>query len=102
MFIHLAAFTWRPDVSDEESTQLLSGLCAIADDVAGVHHIYAGPNISENGRGLTHAVLVLADDAAAHRIYQQHPHHLAAVNRTDLSQEISEAHQPGVVVDLVT
>jgi hypothetical protein len=102
MFIHLAAFSWQPDVSEEESERLLAGLRTIVDDVSGARQIYAGPNTSERGRGLSHAVLLLADDADAHRTYQQHPNHLAAVSRMDLSQEISESHQPGVVVDLVT
>jgi hypothetical protein len=102
MFIHLAAFNWQSDVSDAESEQLLAGLRAIGDDVAGVQQIHAGPNTSANGHGLSYAVLLLADDAAVYGRYQQHPYHLAAVSRTDLSQELTESHQPGVVVDLIS
>jgi hypothetical protein len=100
LIVHLAAFCWQDGVSAEEQAILLEGLRRIADDVAGVRAVYADANLAAPAeRGLSHAVLLLADDREAHQAYQQHPAHVAAANRMDLSQEVSETHQPGIVVD---
>ena len=82
MIAHVLLVAARPNLSDEDATELDAALAALAL-VPGVERLTYGENVSARSKGYTHAaVMFFVDDAALAR-YATHPHHLEIVGILD-------------------
>ena len=75
MLRHLVLFDVADDASDEAVDAAVAALRGLADEVDVVRELHVGRDagLADGNAGL--ALLVVVDDAAAWRAYQDHPAH---------------------------
>lgn len=81
MLRHLVLFDLADDAEDAAVDAAVAALGALADEIAEVRELHVGRDagLAEGNAGL--ALLVVVDDAAAWRRYQDHPAHQEVVQR---------------------
>lgn len=104
MIVHVALFAWKEGVDQGEVAGVLEEARALRDAVPGVIDVRAGENFSSLGEGLTHGVVVLADDREAYEEYRVHPAHralaerIARIHARSLTFNVDDASQPALVI----
>lgn len=96
MYIHIALYAWKPEVSPTAVNQALAEIEALAPKISGIVEISAAENTSQYSEGFTHVILVRAESAAAIDAYRAHPDHIALAKRLEAMEE------RGIGADLVT
>jgi hypothetical protein len=77
MFIHIFAFQWKPETTDEQKARVVPAIRALQDQIPGIIETHVGLN--ESPRSSTYqlgGVMKFADEAAMDA-YATHPVHLA-------------------------
>ena len=80
MLRHLVLFDLAEEATDEAVDAAVAALRALADEIDEVHELHVGRDAGLAAGNAPLALLVVVDDAAAWRAYQEHPAHVAAVN----------------------
>ena len=75
MFIHMFAFRWKPDVSEEQKERVISGILGLQGVIPGLLETSAGRNISPRGQGYELGGVMKFADQAALDSYGGHPAH---------------------------
>ncbi len=96
MYIHLAIFRWKANVTEAKVKEVLREVCALQRKIAGIVEISCAKNLSRYSEGYTHVVLVRGLNQKAIDAYRNHPDHIALAKRI----EVMEEH--GIGVDFVT
>ena len=73
---HMVWIKFKPGVTAERQQQHLDGLRSLTGTVPGIRHLAVGANITDRAMGYTHGLLVRLDDAAALKVYADHPEHV--------------------------
>ncbi len=76
MLEHMVWIRFKPGVTAQRQQHHLDGLRALEGKVPGIRKIAVGANITDRAMGYTHGLLVSLDDAAALKVYADHPEHL--------------------------
>lgn len=76
MNIHIALYEWKESATQEQISQALKEVEALASKVPGILDITTGENTSKYGEGYTHAILVRGKNQAAIDAYRNHPDHI--------------------------
>jgi hypothetical protein len=89
MILHLVAFRWKGDVTDDTVTSLTEALLRMAAGIPALRSYVAGPNLHLRPQGADYAVAAIVDDAAGLDAYLDHPLH-AEVYREHLGAMIAD------------
>lgn len=79
MIAHLVTFTWRDDVTTDDTVGLAEQLQTMADGIPEVLFYRAGPNLHLRPNGADFAVLAIVADQAGLDAYLDAPAHVEAV-----------------------
>ena len=77
MILHIATFTWKDDVTDQDIADLTAALMQMAADIPELRSYAAGTNLHLRPGGADYGVGAIVDDAAALDTYLEHPAHKA-------------------------
>ena len=79
MLRHLVLFDLAEDADDDAVDAAVTALQALTDEIEEVHELHVGRDagLADGNAGL--ALLVVVQDAAAWRAYQEHPAHQRVV-----------------------
>lgn len=75
MNIHITLYKWNESATQEQISQALKEVEALASKVPGILDIVTGENTSKYGEGYTHAILVRGENQAAIDAYRNHSDH---------------------------
>lgn len=75
MFHHVVLMRFSEAADDAFHARVESYCRRVREECAGVRDYFIAPNQSDRNDGLTHAVVLVCDDAAAHEAYQVSPAH---------------------------
>lgn len=75
MIIHVALFKWKEGTSAETIDRVLNDVKALKNECTGIKDIFVGKNYHKESKGLTHGVVVVAEDQHALDGYRNHPKH---------------------------
>jgi hypothetical protein len=87
MYVHIALYKWKANVSIERIAKALSDIESLADKVPGIIEIITAENISRYNEGYTHVILVRGKDQAAIDAYRSHPDHVVVARQLDTMEE---------------
>jgi len=96
MHIHIALYAWKPDVTEAQIIDALSGIEALTPQIPDIIEIATGVNTSPYGEGYTHVILVRGKNQTAIDAYRVHPEHQR------LATIIEAMEDRGIGVDFVT
>jgi hypothetical protein len=77
LIIHLFAFRWKPEATDEHRERAVAETLAFAGAIPGLLEVHAGPNLSSRGGGYETGGVMKFTDRAALDAYAEHPQHQA-------------------------
>jgi hypothetical protein len=80
VFLHVFAFRWKPEVSDEQKDRATTAIRAFQGRIAGLLETSVGTNLSPRGQGYTFGGVMKFTDRAAFVAYESHPEHQALLN----------------------
>lgn len=80
MILHLAIFTWKDDVTEEDITGVTTALLEMAEKIDVLRSYRAGPNLRVRPGG-DFAVAAVVDDPASLNAYLDHPLHAEVYER---------------------
>jgi hypothetical protein len=89
MIVHIALFSWKPEVDPEAIQKAFDDVKALKDAVPGLIDIRCGKNFSRWAEGYTHAVIVLAQNKDALEAYRVHPDHAEVAQRIEAMESKS-------------
>lgn len=78
MIAHLVAFTFKPDVTQEQIAGLTATLTAMGAELPSVKAYVAGPNLHLRPKGADYGVLAVVEDQAGLDAYLDSPQHQQA------------------------
>ncbi|TKV61084.1 Dabb family protein [Nakamurella flava] len=78
MIAHLVAFTFKPEVTDEQISGLTAALTALGAELPSVKAYLAGPNLHLRPQGADYGVLAVVEDQAGLDAYLDSPQHKQA------------------------
>lgn len=81
MILHLALFTWRDDVTEEDVAELTAQLTAMAAEVPSLRAYECGPNLRLRPSPADYAVAALVEDAEGLAGYLDSEPHQAVYER---------------------
>lgn len=81
MILHLALFTWRDDVTDEDVAELTTQLRAMVPEVPALRSYECGPNLRVRPSPADYGVAALVDDADGLAAYLDSAAHQAVYER---------------------
>jgi heme-degrading monooxygenase HmoA len=96
MNVHIALYKWKSNVSEEEISQALRDVEALAPKVPGIIEISTAKNLSKYSEGYSHVILVRGNTQAAIDAYRAHPDHVAVADKIDSMED------QGIGVDFET
>ncbi len=91
MILHLAMFTWKDSVTDDDVTALTAALTEMSRGIPELKSYVAGSNLRVRPSAADYAVAALVDDEASLAAYLDHPAH-KAVYEAHLGWMIAERH----------
>ena len=77
MILHIATFTWKDDVTEQDVTDLTAALMQMAAGIPELRSYVAGTNLHLRPGGSDYGVAAILDDAAGLDTYLDHPAHKA-------------------------
>ena len=77
MILHIATFTWKDDVTEQDVTDLTAALMQMAAGIPELRSYVAGTNLHLRPGGSDYGVAAIVDDAAGLDAYLDHPAHKA-------------------------
>ena len=89
MILHIAQFTWKPEVSEDDVAALTAALTGMAAQIPSIRSYVAGANLRLRPSPTDYAVAAVVDDAEGLAAYLDHPLH-AAVYEEHLGRMIAE------------
>lgn len=89
MILHIAQFTWKPEVTDEDVSALTAALTGMAAQIPSIRSYTAAPNLRLRPSASDYAVAAIVDDEEGLAVYLDHPLH-AAVYEQHLGRMIAE------------
>lgn len=78
MIAHLVAFTFKPEVTDEQIGRLTAALTEMGAELPSVKAYLAGPNLHLRPQGADYGVLAIVEDQAGLDAYLDSPAHKQA------------------------
>ena len=75
MILHIATFTWKDDVTEQDVAQLTEALMQMAAGIPELLSYAAGTNLHLRPGGSDYGVAAILDDAAALDTYLDHAAH---------------------------
>jgi len=75
MIIHTFAFRWKPDVTDEQKTRVITDIRALQGQIPGLIETHVGVNISPRSQGYELGGVMKFANRAALDAYGTHPVH---------------------------
>jgi riboflavin synthase len=78
--IHIAMFKWKDAANPLEIEKAVSEIRGLRNKVPGIIDIRCGANRHAESKGLTHAIVVLAESKQALDAYREHPEHRRAAS----------------------
>lgn len=75
MFYHVVMLQFSDGVDDTFFARVADYCARVRTECAGVREYFMAPNEADRADGLTHAVVLVCDDAASHDAYQISPAH---------------------------
>ncbi len=93
MYVHIALFRWKKDVKKDRVNKILQDIRQLKNKIEGITDIFCGENFSPYSKGLTHAVVVIAENGDALQRYKDYPIHI------ELADEIAKIEEYGIGVD---
>jgi hypothetical protein len=79
MRVHFAIYQWKDGTPPERVMAALTAVKTLERVIDGIEAIYVGENTAVEGRGYTHAIVLVARDLEAVQAYRDHPDHQAYV-----------------------
>lgn len=89
MILHIAQFTWKPEVTEEDVVALTAALTGMAAQIPSIRSYTAGTNLRLRPSATDYAVAAIVDDEEGLAAYLDHPLH-AAVYEKHLGWMIAE------------
>jgi hypothetical protein len=80
MYIHVFAFRWKPEVSEEQKDRVISEIRKLQGQIPGLLETSVGKNISPKGQGYELGGVMKFSDRAALDAYGPHPVHQKLVS----------------------
>ncbi len=80
MCIHVFAFRWKPEVSEEQKEKAASEIRKLQGQIPGLLETYVGKNFSAKGQGYELGGVMKFADRAALDAYGPHPVHQELVS----------------------
>jgi hypothetical protein len=80
MYIHMFAFRWKPDVTEEQKQRVIAEICGLQGQIPGLLETFVGVNISPRGQGYELGGVMKFSDKAALDNYGPHPAHQKLVS----------------------
>ena len=80
MYIHVFAFRWKPDVSEEQKERVIAGVRELQGQIPGLLETSVGKNISPKGLGYELGGVMKFQDRASLDAYGPHPVHQKLVS----------------------
>lgn len=87
MIIHLALYRWKAETSEEQINNALQSIKNLKDKCKGITDIFCGKNYHKESKGLTHGIVILAENQEALDNYRKHPDHAIAANIIEKMEE---------------
>ena len=81
MILHLALFTWKPDVTPEDVTELTRQLTEMAGAIPALRRYHCGENLRLRPSDADYAVAAIVDDADGLAAYLDSEEHKAVYDR---------------------
>ncbi|NUT57565.1 MAG: Dabb family protein [Agromyces sp.] len=81
MILHLAAFTWKDDVTADDIAELTSQLRDMAAQIPELRSYYCGPNLRVRPSPADYGVAAMVEDSRALEAYLDAPAHAAVYER---------------------
>jgi hypothetical protein len=75
MYIHLFAFRWKPEVTDEQKERVIAEIRNLQGKIPGLLETWVGKNISPRGQGYELGGAMKFADKASLDAYGPHPIH---------------------------
>lgn len=91
MILHLALFTWREDVTDDQIAELTRRLTEMAAGIPELRQYHCGPNLRLRPSDADYAVAAIVDDARSLSAYLDSDAHSAVYD--DLLGDMIERRQ---------
>jgi hypothetical protein len=80
MYIHLFAFRWKPDVTDDQKDHVISEIRKLQGQIPGLLETWVGKNLSPRGQGYELGGAMKFADKASLDAYGPHPVHQKLVS----------------------
>jgi stress responsive alpha/beta barrel protein len=80
MYIHLFAFRWKPDVTDNQKDHVISEILELQGQIPGLLETWVGKNLSPRGQGYELGGAMKFADKASLDAYGPHPVHQKLVS----------------------
>ena len=76
---HMVLIKWKDDTAPEKRQELMNEFHMLQTQIAGIHSIEEGPDISAESlqKGFNHGVIVTFEDRTHRDFYLTHPAHVA-------------------------
>jgi len=75
MYVHMFAFRWKPDVTQEQKDRVISEIRGLQGQIPGLLETAVGVNISPRGQGYELGGVMKFADKASLDSYGAHPAH---------------------------
>lgn len=75
MCIHVFAFRWKPEVTEQQKEKVASDIRKLQGQIPGLLETYVGKNFSSKGQGYEFGGVMKFSDRAALEAYGPHPVH---------------------------
>lgn len=75
MFIHMFAFRWKPNVTDEQKQRVIAEIRKLQGQIPGLVETLIGVNTSPRGQGYELGGVMKFSDKASLDAYSPHPVH---------------------------
>jgi Stress responsive A/B Barrel Domain len=75
MYIHMFAFRFKPNVTEEKKSQIVEAIRQLQSKIPGVQETWVGRNVSPRGQGYELGGVMKFQDQAACDAYGSHPVH---------------------------
>ncbi len=80
MYIHMFAFRWKPEVSEEQKRHVVAEIRKLQGQIPGLLETFVGTNISPRGQGYALGGAMKFVDKASLDAYGPHPVHQRLVS----------------------
>src|ERR1700730_3527112 len=80
MYIHLFAFRWKPDVTDDQKDHVINEILELQGQIPGLLETWVGKNLSPRGQGYELGGAMKFADKASLDAYGPHPVHQKLVS----------------------